>query len=101
MKAGQAERMFRCYGTRTMRIINGASKMTDLGEEFGGGLTRREVDYLISEEWARSAEDILWRRTKLGLYFDSQQTSTLQSYVQALTTDRSPARQSIRHGSAS
>ena len=44
-----------------------AKRMQDLGERFGADLTQREVDYLIEHEWARTADDILWRRTKLGL----------------------------------
>jgi glycerol-3-phosphate dehydrogenase len=42
--------------------------MADLGEGFGGGLFAREVDWLMREEWAESAEDVLWRRTKRGLH---------------------------------
>jgi glycerol-3-phosphate dehydrogenase len=45
-----------------------AKSMADLGEDFGGGLTAAEVDYLVRREWARSAADILWRRSKLGLH---------------------------------
>jgi glycerol-3-phosphate dehydrogenase len=40
----------------------------DLGKHFGAGLTEREVDYLVAEEWAQTAEDVLWRRTKCGLH---------------------------------
>jgi glycerol-3-phosphate dehydrogenase len=40
---------------------------TDLGAEFGAGLSAREVDWLVEREWARTVEDVLWRRTKLGL----------------------------------
>jgi glycerol-3-phosphate dehydrogenase len=97
----EAGRLVRLYGTRAWTILGEAKAQADLGETFGAGLTQAEICYLMKHEWALTAEDVLWRRTKLGLYFDSQQTSTLQSYVQALTTDRSPARQSIRHGSAS
>jgi glycerol-3-phosphate dehydrogenase len=55
------------YGTRLARILNDARTLGDLGENFGGGLMRAEVDYLVHEEWARTPGDILWRRTKLGL----------------------------------
>ena len=47
--------------------------MADLGMDYGHGLTEREVSYLIEQEWARSADDVLWRRTKLGLHFSSEQ----------------------------
>ncbi len=60
-------RLARLYGTRTRLVLGDAVTMADLGEPFGGGLTARELDYLVTEEWATSAEDVLWRRTKLGL----------------------------------
>ena len=63
-----AERLARCYGTRIRHILGAATREDDLGERFGAGLTRAEVDYLIANEWAPSADDILWRRTKLGLH---------------------------------
>ncbi len=63
-----ARRLARTYGTRAERVIGDARRMVDLGEDFGNGLTAAEVDYLATAEWARSAEDILWRRTKLGLH---------------------------------
>jgi len=51
-------------GTRAARIVDGASALAGLGEHFGAGLYAAEVDYLIAAEWARSTDDILWRRTK-------------------------------------
>ncbi len=56
------------YGTRMARILGAASCAADLGEDLGGGLTRAEVQYLAREEWAMTAEDVLWRRTKCGLH---------------------------------
>jgi glycerol-3-phosphate dehydrogenase len=50
------------------RILGAARSAAELGEDFGGGLTAAEVTYLVREEWARSAQDILWRRTKTGLH---------------------------------
>jgi glycerol-3-phosphate dehydrogenase len=76
-----AERLFMTYGTRASKFLEGASRFDDLGENFGAGLSQREVDYLISEEWARSADDILWRRTKLGLKVTGEQRQKLNSYV--------------------
>jgi glycerol-3-phosphate dehydrogenase len=61
-------RLARCYGTRMARILGAARALSDLGETFGADLTRAEVDYLVREEWACTAEDILWRRTKAGLH---------------------------------
>lgn len=61
------ERLVHTYGTRTETILAGAAVTADLGRDFGAGLTEAEVRYLVRNEWAKSAEDILWRRTKLGL----------------------------------
>jgi glycerol-3-phosphate dehydrogenase len=68
LPAAQVERLARLYGTRMARILGAARNSADLGEDLGGGLTHAEVAYLVLEEWARSAEDILWRRTKAGLH---------------------------------
>jgi glycerol-3-phosphate dehydrogenase len=57
-----ARRLVRAYGTRAERFVQ-----PGMGEDFGAGLTEAEVDYLAAEEWARTPEDILWRRSKLGL----------------------------------
>ncbi|HZW45889.1 MAG TPA: glycerol-3-phosphate dehydrogenase, partial [Microvirga sp.] len=63
-----AYRLSRAYGTRIVELLGEARSMADLGEDFGAGLTAAEVDYLMRREWARTAEDILWRRSKLGLH---------------------------------
>ena len=62
-----AQRLFRAYGTRARQLLGDAASEEDLGLDFGSGLRQREVEYLIRQEWAKSAEDILWRRSKLGL----------------------------------
>ena len=54
----------------------------DLGENFGAGLYAREVDYLCAEEWACDADDILWRRSKLGLFLGPMQQQRLLRYLQ-------------------
>lgn len=76
----QAQRLIRLYGTRAQEILGTATSPADLGEDFGHGLTAAEVDYLIDHEWATSAEDVLWRRTKLGLRFSPEQTARLAVY---------------------
>jgi glycerol-3-phosphate dehydrogenase len=63
-----ARRLARAYGTRVETIIGNASSFADLGEHYGAGLTAAEVDYLARNEWALTDEDILWRRSKLGLH---------------------------------
>lgn len=58
----------RAYGTRMTRLIGDARSLADLGENLGAGLTAREVDYLVETEWAHGVDNILWRRSKLGLH---------------------------------
>ena len=59
--------LLRRYGTRVSDVLGDAQTVADLGEDFGGGLSRREVVYLRDREWAQTPEDVLWRRTKAGL----------------------------------
>ncbi len=75
------ERWCHSYGTRTRRLLGGAKSQEDLGEHFGAGLHAREVDYLLTHEWARTADDILWRRSKLGLHFDAPMRERLAAYI--------------------
>ncbi len=63
-----AHRLARAYGTRAERILAGATSLSGLGEPLGAGLTAAEVDYLVNQEWARTVDDVLWRRSKLGLH---------------------------------
>ena len=74
-------RLTNAYGTLIHEVLNGASCQNDLGECFGADLHQQEVAYLVKNEWARNAEDVLWRRTKLGLYFNSQQTLALEAFI--------------------
>ncbi|HZR77024.1 glycerol-3-phosphate dehydrogenase [Bradyrhizobium sp.] len=62
-----ARRLVQTYGTRIDRVLAGAKTAADLGERFGADLTEAELHYLKQQEWAETAEDVLWRRTKLGL----------------------------------
>ncbi len=62
-------------------MLGAARTEADLGEVFTGDLTRREVDYLVDQEWAQTAEDILWRRSKLGLHATPEQTARLDAYL--------------------
>jgi len=57
----------RRHGSLATSVLGAARHAADLGEHFGNGLTAAEIDYLVREEWARSADDVLWRRTKCGL----------------------------------
>ena len=73
----------RLYGTMSNDIIGGAKSAAELGRDFGGGLHEAEVNHLRSREWALSAEDILFRRTKLGLHVSGAQRRDLQNYLGA------------------
>ncbi|SEO53352.1 homodimeric glycerol 3-phosphate dehydrogenase (quinone) [Methylobacterium sp. UNC300MFChir4.1] len=76
-----ARRLARAYGTRARDIVGTAQSMADLGEAFDGGLTAAEVDYLRTEEWAVTADDILWRRSKLGLRTGAESAARLAAYL--------------------
>lgn len=73
------ERLCRLYGTRARDLLGSARSMADLGQVFGGTLTAREIDYLKREEWAKTADDVLWRRTKLGLVLSDAERKTLEA----------------------
>lgn len=76
-----AARLIRLYGTRAWAVLGPARSESDLGEPFGHGLTAAEADYLIEREWARTAHDVLWRRTKLGLHFSADEAARLDHYM--------------------
>lgn len=70
------------YGTLSFELLKNARSLGDMGVNFGHGLYQREVDYLCRSEWARSANDILWRRTKLGYLFNEKQAQSLDNYIE-------------------
>jgi glycerol-3-phosphate dehydrogenase len=74
-------RLAQAYGTRAAALLGDAKSPADLGVTFGADLTEREVDWLTRTEWARSADDILWRRSKLGLRFTPAEVSALEHYL--------------------
>ncbi len=69
------------YGSRVHQLLAHYRSMADLGAHFGGDLYQREVEFLIEQEWARSAQDILWRRSKLGLRLNVEQAQALDRFV--------------------
>lgn len=75
-----ALRLARAYGTRLAEVLNGAKSLAALGTDFGGGLYEAEVDYLARCEWAATAEDVLWRRSKLGLRLDDSGKARLADW---------------------
>ena len=71
----------RRHGADVYKVLDGATAMTDLGEPFGAGLYAREIDYMLTREWARTAEDVLWRRSKCGLHLTAAQARSVEHYV--------------------
>ena len=77
-----ARRLASNYGTRAARFLNNATKLADLGQELVPGLYEVEARYLLQVEWARTAEDMLWRRSKLGLQSSPEQIAQLQRWIE-------------------
>jgi glycerol-3-phosphate dehydrogenase len=76
-----ARRLTRAYGTRVQHVLKTATAPADLGVRFGGDLTAAEVRYLMTKEWAQTADDVLWRRSKLGLRLSDAQRVTLDRFM--------------------
>ncbi|MDP8997114.1 MAG: glycerol-3-phosphate dehydrogenase [Pseudomonadota bacterium] len=80
LKPQEIERLFYTYGKRLELILGDARFAIDLGEHFGP-LLAREVDYMKANEWAQTSEDILWRRTKLGLHMSETEIAALKTHM--------------------
>jgi glycerol-3-phosphate dehydrogenase len=76
-----ASRLVGAYGTRAAKVLGAARSMADLGRPFGATLTEAEVRYLMSDEWACTAEDIVWRRSKLGLRMTKNEVAALETWM--------------------
>ena len=79
--AVEARRVAAAYGTLAPDWLGSARSWRDLGEDFGAGLSAAEVDYCMTNEWARTVDDMLWRRTKLGLSMDAAGRAALRDYM--------------------
>ena len=77
-----AARFARLYGTRARLLMEGAQSAADMGEPFGAGLSAREAHYLIDHEFACTAQDILWRRTKLGLHMSAAERARFTAWME-------------------
>jgi glycerol-3-phosphate dehydrogenase len=77
-------RLCRAYGTRVERIMGNAQGLRDLGEEMAPQLYEAELQYMRDHEWARTGEDALWRRSKLGLRFDGSQRQRVAAWFNAI-----------------
>jgi glycerol-3-phosphate dehydrogenase len=72
----------RRHGSRSVRILGHARTSADLGRYFGAGLTESEVRYLVAEEWAETADDVLWRRTKCGLHMAADERRAVTEFLE-------------------
>ncbi|WP_315786217.1 MULTISPECIES: glycerol-3-phosphate dehydrogenase [unclassified Bradyrhizobium] len=91
----EARRLVAAYGTRSREILGGAKSRADLGQAFGSQLTAAEVRYLVTREWARFPDDVLWRRTKLGLSVSAAERNALTAFMATATAAQTtpPARE--------
>ena len=80
----QLQRLLRAYGTRAGVLLGDAAQAADLGRDYGAGLTDAELRYLASHEWAQSGDDVLWRRSKLGLRLDPAGRAEVATAMEAL-----------------
>jgi glycerol-3-phosphate dehydrogenase len=81
LSEAQARRLVRAYGTRVERVLGPARRREDLGPDLGADLTGAEVRYLMEREWAQSADDVLWRRSKLGLRVTAEERERLTRFM--------------------
>lgn len=99
LEGATAERLFRAYGLDAFTLLGDARSPEDLGAAFGPTLRAREVDWLCQREWAETAEDILWRRSKLGLQMPQTEVSALAAYLnQSLSGSPEPSAEQDEHG---
>jgi glycerol-3-phosphate dehydrogenase len=81
LESSHTSRLAGTYGERARRILAGARTASDLGMAFGATLTQAEVHYLMAEEFATTAADVLWRRTKLGLMLSNAEAAALDRFM--------------------
>ena len=83
LSPAHANRLAHAYGTRASKLLGNAKSMADLGQSFGATLTESEVKYLMSAEWACTAEDVVWRRSKLGLRLSAAEIAAIDDWIAA------------------
>jgi glycerol-3-phosphate dehydrogenase len=88
LDARLARRLARAYGARVADLLGDAQSMADMGEAVAPGLHARELHFLQQNEWATSADDVLWRRSKLGLHYTAAERAQVAAWMQAHTTDQ-------------
>jgi glycerol-3-phosphate dehydrogenase len=87
-----AARLVRMYGTRAKDVLGAAQSAAALGRDFGATLSEAELDYLMREEWAETADDVLWRRSKLGLRLNAEQAAAIDAAMAARRRNARPKR---------
>ena len=85
------DRYIHTYGTRMDLMLENVRDIKSMGRDFGSGLYEREIMYLIEHEFAKTAEDILWRRTKLGLHAEKRTVLSLESAMPEFLKERKAA----------
>lgn len=95
LEANIVKRFVKAYGTLSLSILKQSTGVEGLGNHFGHGLYQAEVDYLVSEEWALTTEDILWRRSKLGLKFTQLEVDRLDHYLKSLVSKQKIDHQAV------
>jgi glycerol-3-phosphate dehydrogenase len=83
LSSTHANRLAHAYGTRATVLLGSAKTIADLGQSFGATLTEREVRYLMASEWAETAEDVVWRRSKLGLRLSPAEIAAIDDWMAA------------------
>jgi len=86
---GLALRLVRAYGTDTHHILSEITSAEDLGSDFGAGIYAPELDWVMAHEWVSSAEDFVWRRTRLGLKLNDKQIGAIDNYIRSHCTEMS------------
>ena len=84
-------RLLRAYGTEIKLLLQGATSAADLGAVLGSDMTEAELRYLVNHEWARSAEDVVWRRTKLGLRMTAEEIAAIDDMIPRILSERKAA----------
>jgi glycerol-3-phosphate dehydrogenase len=90
LSQAHARRLARAYGLRCERFLGEAQSLDQLGPRFAGDLTGAELRYLVEHEWAQSADDVLWRRSKLGLKASAQDRAAIEDFIASLSRSAAP-----------
>ena len=90
-----AERLVHSYGTRADEAIGNAKSLDDLGRDFGSGLSEAEVRYLTQKEWAQGADDVLWRRSKLGLRITGETSEDIDAALLQMRSETIASRAKV------